>query len=87
MTKQFSFLLRLAGVLLMPLMGAGCAGKYYRITDGATGKVYHAPKIVQNKKTGEVSFIDTVSGAPVKLKQPAVKTVPRDEFNRAVFSK
>ena len=77
----------MAGLLLACVLLAGCATKYYRVTDAAAGKTYYTPKVQRDKKSGAVSFVDAASGVPVTLQKPQVKAINRAQFDQALAPK
>lgn len=73
-------------ILLLALLGlvASCGGRYYRVTDPASGRVYYTRDVDTKRRTGTVDFKDAKTGAKVTLQSSQVQKIPEAEYNQGL---
>ena len=70
----------LKALTLVPLiaMAAGCAGKYYKVTDTSTGKPYYTQQVSKNATA--VQFKDAKTGAATTLQSSQVLEIDKTAY-------
>lgn len=68
--------------LVLCVAVTGCT-RYYKVTDGATGKLFFTTKVKQ-QKDGTVRLYDAKSKTPVTLQYGDVDRIEKDAFLRAI---
>ncbi len=66
------------------LLGTGCGGGYYAITDPTTEKVYYTRKFSQVKRSGAVAFTDAKSGNYVTVQNSEIQRLKSKEYKEAI---
>jgi hypothetical protein len=74
-------------VLALLALGAACGGRYYRITDTSSGRVYYTRDVDEKRRTGAVDFKDSKTGAKVTLQSSQVEKIPEAEYQKGLASK
>lgn len=67
------------------LVAACSSTSYYRITDPTTGKTYYTTSY-NKSKDGGISFVDTVSGAKVRIRDSELTQIDKDAYRAALGS-
>ncbi|HEX5136926.1 MAG TPA: hypothetical protein VFY93_08145 [Planctomycetota bacterium] len=76
-------MLLLAALLLV----GGCAGRYYRVTDTSSGRVYYTRDVDTKRRSGAVDFKDGKSGAKVTLQSSQVEKISEAQYQQGLASK
>jgi len=75
----------LSTLLVVPCaLWTGCSS-YYSVTDPATKKVFHTPKVTYNKRQSSVTFVDARTGMVLSVTNAVVTKLTRDQFNKALW--
>ena len=75
-------------LLLLTLVFLGaCSGKYYRVTDTSSGRVYYTRDVDTKRRTGAVDFKDSKSGAKVTLQSSQVEKISEAQYQQGLASK
>jgi len=81
---------RMMLLLALLALGASCGGRYYRVTDPASGRVYYTRDVDEigkklwKRHTGSVDFKDAKTGAKVTLQSSQVQKIPEAEYNQGL---
>ncbi|MCK6458340.1 MAG: hypothetical protein L6Q95_00420 [Planctomycetes bacterium] len=72
-------------LLLLSLLFLGaCGGKYYRVTDTASGRVYYTRDVDTKRRSGAVDFKDSKSGAKVTLQSSQVEKITEAQYQQGI---
>ncbi len=79
MTSKMKLLVAIALMMLL----AGCFGSYYLVRDPASSKEYYTDDVDKAMSGGAIKFKDAKTGSVVTLQSSEVKSISKDEFNKA----
>jgi hypothetical protein len=65
------------------LLGA-CSGKYYRVTDTSSGRVYYTRDVDTKRRSGAVDFKDAKSGAKVTIQSSQVEKITEAQYQQGL---
>jgi hypothetical protein len=74
-------------LLLSLLLLAACGGRYYRVTDTSSGRVYYTRDVDTKRRTGTVDFKDAKTGAKVTLQSSAVEKISEAQYQQGLAAK
>lgn len=65
---------------LIILLGTSACGRYYKVKDPTSDKVYYTTDLKQKKQTGVVILKDAKSGSKVTLQNSEITEISKKEF-------
>ena len=65
---------------LIVLLGVHACGRYYKVEDPVSGKVYYTTELEQKEQTGVVMLKDAKTGSTVTLQNSEITEIDKKEF-------
>ncbi|MEM8885616.1 MAG: hypothetical protein AAGD14_16240 [Planctomycetota bacterium] len=73
---------RLTLLLILALFTVSC-GRYYRVRDPDSNRVYYT-RSIENKKSGSIKFEDANTGTQITLTKSEVQKIDKEDYQKNV---